>query len=75
MIQNLGCYKDVGYGWNLQSYFCVVKCGDQDWLNFVNIVLYEVMIGVEFDVYVKFFKIWFGKDLVLLQIGFLVEYK
>ena len=60
MTQNPGRFKDAGYGWNPQTYACAVKRGDQDWLNFVNTALHEAMTGVEFDVYAKSFKTWFG---------------
>ena len=75
MTQNPGRFKDAGYGWNPQTYACAVKRGDQDWLNFVNTALHEAMTGVEFDVYAKSFKTWFGKDLPPPQIGFPVEYR
>ena len=61
MTQNPGRFKDAGYGWNPQTYACAVKRGDQDWLNFVNTALHEAMTGVEFDVYAKSFKTWFGR--------------
>lgn len=75
MTQNSGRYKDAGYGWNPQTYACGVRRGDQDWLNFVNTALHEAMTGVEFDLYAKSFKTWFGKDLTPPQIGFPIEYK
>ncbi len=75
MVQNPDRYKDAGFGWNPQTYACAVKPGDQRWLNFINTALHEGMTGVDFPFYSASFKMWFGADLPLPQIGFPVEYK
>ena len=41
MKQNAGRYVDSGFSWNPQTYSCIVKQGDPDWLNFVNVALRE----------------------------------
>jgi len=75
VVQQPGKYLDSGYGWDPQTYACAVKRGDQQWLNFVNTVLHEVMTGVDFPTYAASFKKWFGVDLPSPAIGFPVEYK
>ena len=36
---------DSGFSWNPQTYSCIVKQGDPDWLNFVNVAIRESMTG------------------------------
>ncbi len=75
MVQNPGRYKDAGYAWMPQSYSCAVKKGDQEWLNFVNVVFHEAMTGVDFGAYSQSFEKWFGVKLPMPETGFPVEYK
>jgi polar amino acid transport system substrate-binding protein len=51
-----------------------VKPGDPVWLNFVNSVFKEAMVGVEFPTYAASFKQWFGVDLSSPQLGFPTEF-
>ncbi|MEQ9861458.1 transporter substrate-binding domain-containing protein [Pectobacterium cacticida] len=75
MVQTPGRYRSPDYAWSPQSYSCAMKRGDQDWLNFVNTVLHESMVGVDFADYAAAYKKWFGVTLNTPQIGFPVEYK
>jgi len=70
MKQNPDRYVDSGYSWNPQSYGCIVKQGDPDWLNFVNVALREAMTGTQFPVYKAAFEKWFGTTPPEPQIGF-----
>ena len=74
VVQQPGQYKDSGYGWYPQSYGAAVKPGDQIWLNFVNTVFKEAMVGTEFPIYAASFKKWFGVDLSSPKLGFPVEF-
>ena len=67
-------YKAGNYGWSPQTYSAAVRPGDPIWLNFVNTVLREGMVGVEFDFYATAFKQFFGVELAPPPIGFPVEY-
>jgi polar amino acid transport system substrate-binding protein len=74
VVQQPGEYRDSGYGWYPQSYGAAVKPGDPIWLNFVNSVFKESMVGVEFPTYAASFKKWFGVDLSSPKLGFPVEF-
>ena len=74
VVQQPGEYRDSGYGWYPQSYGAAVKPGDPIWLNFVNSVFKEAMVGVEFPTYAASFKKWFGVDLSSPKLGFPVEF-
>ena len=74
VVQQPGQYKDAGYGWYPQSYGAAVKPGDPVWLNFVNTVFKEAMLGVEFPAYAASFKQWFGVDLASPRLGLPVEF-
>ena len=74
VVQQPGQYQDAGYGWYPQSYGAAVKPGDPVWLNFVNSVFKEGMVGVEFPTYAASFKKWFGADLSSPQLGFPTEF-
>ena len=73
MKQNPDRYVDSGYSWNPQSYGCIVKQGEPDWLNFVNVALREAMTGTQFPVYKAAFEKWFGTSPAEPQIGFPAE--
>jgi polar amino acid transport system substrate-binding protein len=73
MKQNAGRYVDSGFSWNPQSYGCIVKQGDPDWLNFVNVALRESMTGTTFPVYKAAFEQWFGESPPEPKIGFPYE--
>nr|WP_244490867.1 transporter substrate-binding domain-containing protein [Aureimonas frigidaquae] len=73
MTQNEGRYVDSGYSWNPQSYGCIVKQGEANWLNFVNVALRESMTGTTFPVYKAAFEKWFGETPSEPAIGFPAE--
>lgn len=75
MAQNPDRYVDSGFSWNPQSYGCIVKQGDQDWLNFVNVTLREAMTGTQFPVYKAAYEKWFGTSPTEPTIGFPAEYR
>ena len=68
-------YKFTTDSWQPNTYAAAVKPGDQIWLNFLNTILHEGMVGIDFDIYSAAFKTWFGEDLVGPTAGFPVEYK
>ncbi len=70
MSQNPDQFVDSGYSWNPQSYACIVKRGNPDWLNFVNVALRESMTGTTFPVYKEAYKKWFGEYPTEPKIGF-----
>lgn len=67
-------YKAGNYGWLPQTYAAAVRPGDPVWLNFINTVLHEGMVGVEFDFYAAAFEQFFGVKLGPPPIGFPVEF-
>jgi polar amino acid transport system substrate-binding protein len=67
-------YKAGNYGWLPQTYSAAVRPGDSVWLNFINTVLHEGMVGVEFDFYNQAFQTYFGVALTPPPIGFPVEF-
>jgi polar amino acid transport system substrate-binding protein len=75
IAQNPDRYKTVPEGWDAQSYSASVKKGDQEWLNFVNVVLHESMVGLDFPLYRDAFKTFFGEELSNPPTGFPVEFK
>ena len=75
VAQNPEEYKTTPEGWDAQSYAASVKPGDQIWLNFVNQVLMQAMVGLDFPIYQAAFKTYFGEDLPNPPIGFPVEFK
>lgn len=69
-----GKYKFTeGYAPN--SYAAAVKPGDQIWLNFVNNVFREAMVGLNFKRYSASFQNWFGDTLPAPAVGFPAEYR
>lgn len=75
MKQNPSRYVDSGYSWNPQTYSCIVKQGDPDWLNFINIALRESMTGTTFPVYKAAYERWFGETPPEPKIGFPQEFR
>lgn len=75
MKQNAGRYVDSGFSWNPQTYSCIVKQGDPDWLNFVNVALRESMTGTTFPLYKAAFELWFGETPPEPKIGFPNEFR
>ncbi|WEK51690.1 MAG: transporter substrate-binding domain-containing protein [Candidatus Kaistia colombiensis] len=75
MKQNEGRYVDSGFSWNPQTYACIVKQGDPDWLNFVNVALRESMMGTTFPTYKAAYERWFGETPSDPQIGFPAEFR
>jgi polar amino acid transport system substrate-binding protein len=67
-------YKAGNFAWSPQTYAAAMRAGDPIWLNFVNTVLREGMVGVEFDFYADAFNRFFGVELAPPPIGFPVEY-
>ncbi|MGV2442265.1 transporter substrate-binding domain-containing protein, partial [Bacillus atrophaeus ATCC 9372] len=63
MQQTPGRFVDAGYGWMPNSYASAVKPGDPVWLNWVNTVYKEAMMGVDFDYFAASYKKWFGIEL------------
>lgn len=68
-------YKVVPEGWDSQSYGGAVKPGDQIWLNFVNTVLREAMLGFDFALYQEAYARYFSDEIPSPQLGFPVEYR
>lgn len=69
-----GKYKFTD-SWQPNTYAASVKPGDQIWLNLINTVFHESMVGINFPRYRDSFKQWFGEDLPSPVAGFPVEYK
>ena len=67
-------YRDAGYGWMPNSYASAVKPGDPIWLNWVNTVYREAMLGVDFDTFKASYQKWFGIDLPTPKVGFPQEF-
>lgn len=68
-------YIDAGYYWNPQSYSCAVRQGQPIWLHYVNTVLEQAMMGVDFDAYQTAFEKWFGEKVPAPKIGFPAEFR
>jgi len=75
MNQFPGRYADSGYGWLPNSYASAVRPGDPIWLNWVNTVYTEAMMGVDFDTMKASYKKWFGIDLPTPKVGFPTEFQ
>ncbi|WP_419895990.1 transporter substrate-binding domain-containing protein [Roseomonas sp. USHLN139] len=74
MQQAPGRFVDAGYGWMPNSYASAVKPGDPVWLNWVNTVYKEAMMGVDFDYFAASYKKWFGIELPTPKVGFPSEF-
>ena len=74
MQQAPGRFVDSGYGWMPNSYASAVKPGDPIWLNWVNTVYKEAMMGVDFDTFAASYKKWFGIELPTPKVGFPTEF-
>ncbi|WP_160000206.1 transporter substrate-binding domain-containing protein [Roseomonas sp. 18066] len=74
MAQAPGRFVDSGYGWMPNSYASAVKPGDPVWLNWVNTVYKEAMMGVDFDYFAASYKKWFGIELAMPKVGFPAEF-
>jgi polar amino acid transport system substrate-binding protein len=74
MQQNPGRYLDSGYGWLPNSYASAVKPGDPIWLNWINTVYKEAMMGVDFDTFAASYQKWFGITLPTPLVGFPQEF-
>ncbi|MDQ1080307.1 transporter substrate-binding domain-containing protein [Pseudoroseomonas cervicalis] len=74
MQQTPGRFIDAGYGWMPNSYASAVKPGDPIWLNWVNTVYKEAMMGVDFDYFAASYKKWFGIELPTPKIGYPNEF-
>lgn len=74
MNQFPGRYVDSGYGWLPNSYASAVRPGDPVWLNWVNTVYKEALMGVDFDFMKESYKKWFGIDLPTPKVGFPGEF-
>ena len=68
-------YKFTPESFNPNTYAASVKPGDQIWLNYVNTVIHEAVVGYHFPAYKEAFKKWFGDDLPPLTAGFPSEWK
>lgn len=69
-----GKYKFTD-SWQPNTYAFAVKPGDQIWLNIINTVIHESLVGINFPRFKASFKTWFGEDLPSPVAGFPVEYK
>src|SRR3546814_4303123 len=67
-------YVDSGYGWMPNSYASAVRQGDPIWLNWVNTVYREALMGVDFDYMKASYKKWFGIDVPIPKVGFPGEF-
>ncbi|CAH1674385.1 ABC transporter substrate-binding protein [Hyphomicrobiales bacterium] len=74
MQQAPGRFVDSGFGWMPNSYASAVKPGDPIWLNWVNTVYKEAMVGVDFDYFAASYKKWFGIELPIPRVGFPQEF-
>jgi polar amino acid transport system substrate-binding protein len=74
MQQAPGRFIDAGYGWMPNSYASAVKPGDPIWLNWVNTVYKEAMMGVDFDYFAASYKKWFGIELPTPKVGYPAEF-
>ncbi|TCR70557.1 transporter substrate-binding domain-containing protein [Bosea sp. BK604] len=74
MQQAPGRFVDSGFGWMPNSYASAVKPGDPTWLNWVNTVYKEAMMGVDFDYFAASYKKWFGIELPIPKVGFPQEF-
>jgi polar amino acid transport system substrate-binding protein len=74
MAQFPGRYIESGYGWLPNSYAAAVRPGDQVWLNWVNTVFKEAMMGVDFDSFAESYRKWFGIDLPVPKVGYPSEF-
>ncbi len=69
-----GRYENLEYGWMPNSYASAVRQGDPVWLNWVNTVYREAMLGVDFDLMKASYQKWFGIDLPTPTVGFPQEF-
>jgi polar amino acid transport system substrate-binding protein len=69
-----GRYSNLEYGWMPNSYASAVRPGDPVWLNWVNTVYREAMLGVDFDLMKASYQKWFGIDLPTPTVGFPQEF-
>jgi len=67
-------FVDSGYGWMPNSYASAVKPGDPIWLNWINTVYKEAMMGVDFDSFAASYKKWFGIELPTPLVGYPAEF-
>ena len=74
MQQTPGRFLDSGHAWMPNSYASAVRPGDPIWLNWVNSVYKEAMMGVDFDDFQASYQRWFGIDLPTPLIGFPQEF-
>lgn len=74
MQQAPGRFIDAGYGWMPNSYASAVKPGDPVWLNWINTVYKEAMMGVDFDSFAASYKKWFGIELPTPKVGSPTEF-
>ncbi len=67
-------YVDTGFGWLPNTYAFGVAPGDPVWLNWLNTVVKEAFLGVDFDYMASSYKKWFAIDLKIPSIGYPSEY-
>ncbi|MCP5152838.1 MAG: transporter substrate-binding domain-containing protein [Ectothiorhodospiraceae bacterium] len=67
-------YLDGGFGWKPNSYASAVKPGDPIWLNWVNTVYKEAMMGVDFNYFADSYRKWFGIELPTPTVGYPSEF-
>lgn len=69
-----GRYIDLGHGWMPNSYASAVRPGDPVWLDFINTVYKEALMGVDFTSMQASYKKWFGIDVPMPKVGFPQEF-
>jgi polar amino acid transport system substrate-binding protein len=74
MQQTPGRFVEGGYGWMPNSYASAVRPGDPIWLNWVNSVYKEAMMGVDFPTFQASYQKWFGIDLPTPKVGYPTEF-
>ncbi len=67
-------YANLDYGWLPNSYASAVRQGDPIWLNWVNTVYREAMLGVDFPAMQASYQKWFGIDVPTPLVGFPQEF-
>jgi polar amino acid transport system substrate-binding protein len=74
ILKNPDKYKDTGFAFLQNSYAFAVRQGDPVWLGFIDTIVRETMIGIDFDASRAMYKRWFGQDVPPPQTGFPSEY-
>ncbi|MCB2053686.1 MAG: transporter substrate-binding domain-containing protein, partial [Geminicoccaceae bacterium] len=68
-------YQNLKYGWMPNSYASAVRQGDPIWLDWVNTVYREAMMGVDFPAMKASYEKWFGIVVDQPLVGFPQEFR